>query len=438
MTPSRTYRCLLALSLAAGLPPAGRVADWPQFRGPNGSGVSKETGLPLEWSATKNLVWKTPLPGPGSSSPIVFGDRVYVTCYSGYGLDRVAPGKSVDLKSPGNLADLKRHLVCVARDSGKVLWTRDVESDGPDQPYKDGNIALHGYASHTPAADESGVYVYFGLAGAAGYSHAGERKWRVSCGKKVNVNGTYGSAASPVLYDNLLIVNACIETAEPYRQGDLVALDKRTGREVWRQQAGGQWSSPLLATAGARPELVVATNRGPWVGLDPATGQRLYSCQGPEYCATPVAHDGVYYVMGGERKAAIRGGGSGDVTGTHKLWEVAGGTRISSLVYHDGHLYWSSDGHIAHCADARTGKSVYRERLGAGGECFASPVVADGRIYYVSREKGTYVVAAKPQYELLAHNRIEDDPSVFNGSPAVSGGRLFLRSDRYLYCIGKK
>jgi outer membrane protein assembly factor BamB len=411
--------------------------DWPQFRGPGRSGVSQETGLPLEWSGTRNVVWKSRLPGPGSSSPIVFGAHVYVTCYSGYGLERATLGPSNKLGSPGNIADLKRHLVCVARDSGKVLWTREeADPEAADAPYKDGNIALHGYASHTPTADESGVYAYFGSAGAFGYSHNGERKWGVRFGNKAKLHG-YGSAASPLLYENLFIVNAVIETTEPFEQGVTVALDTKTGREVWREKAGAEWSSPQFVIVGGMVELVVATHRpGPWLGLDLATGKRLWECAAKNDCSTPVSHDGVVYILTNEGKCAIRAGGRGNVTATHKLWEAAGGPRISSPVYHEGYLYWSNDGHIAQCTDARTGKSVYRARLGPGGDCFASPLVADVRIYYLSRENGTYVLAAKPQYQLLAHNKIEDDTSVFNGSPAVSRGRLFLRSDTYLYCIG--
>ena len=170
---------LAALSAAA--------ADWPQFRGPNGSGLSAETGLPHEWSATRNIAWKLKLPGPGSSSPIVFGDRVYVTCYTGYGLS---------LESPGKIADLKRHLICVGRDSGKILWTRDVDPAGADQVYNNHGIDHHGYASHTPSADKDGLYAYFGSAGAEMYTHKGERKWLVSCGKK---SDSHGSAASPIL-----------------------------------------------------------------------------------------------------------------------------------------------------------------------------------------------------------------------------------------------
>jgi outer membrane protein assembly factor BamB len=408
------------------------AADWPQFRGLERNGVSKETGLPLEWSEKKGIVWKTAMPGPGTSSPIVFGDRVYVTCFSGYGVDREAPG---------DLADLKRHLVCVERATGKILWTSaEVDPDRNDAPFgaKNGCITLHGYASHTPAADESGVYAYFGAAGAVGYSHDGEKKWSVSLGKKGKAQ-LYGSAASPLLHGNLFIVNANIETAGVFYQGDMVALDKRTGREVWREKAGNEWSSPTLVKAGEKLELVVGSRHpGPWLGLDPDTGKRLWECKTKQGIGTPIAHGGVIYVNDGGHRAAIRAGGRGDVTSSHLLWESSSGPRISSMVYHDGHLYWSMDGHGCNGADASSGKVVYRDRLGAGGDCYASPLAADGRIYYVSRDMGTYVLAAGPKYELLAHNKIADDKSIFNGSPAVSRGQLFLRSDKYLYCIGVK
>ena len=423
-----TARGVIFAVLISAVPATAAV--WPQFRGPERSGVSKETGLPLEWSGTKNIVWKAELPGRGSSSPIVVGTRVYVTCYSGYGRD---------LKEPGNLADLKRHLLCVDAKTGKVLWERtETDPDGTDTPYKDGCLALHGYASHTPCADAEGVYAYFGAAGAVCYSPNGEKKWGpVRLGKKAK-NHSYGSGSSPLLYENLFIVNAVIETAELYYQGETVALDKKTGKEVWREKVGGEWSSPQLVPVGGKVELVMGTHHpGPWVGLDPLTGKRLWECKANDGCGMPVVHDGIVYTFHGDGKTAIKAGGRGDVTATHKVWATPGGARISSPVYHDGHLYWTPDGHGANCADARTGKSVYREVLGKGGDCYASPVLADGRIYYLSRTMGTYVVAAKPEYELLAHNKIEDDKSAFNGSPAVSGGKLFLRSDKYLYCIGK-
>jgi outer membrane protein assembly factor BamB len=153
-----------------------------------------------------------------------------------------------------------------------------------------------------------------------------------------------------------------------------------------------------------------------------------------------VAHDGIVYFVGDDQgKAAIQAGGRGDVTSTRKLWQTPGGTRIPSPVYRDGHLYWSrEDGGLVFCADARTGNTVYRERLPNCGRVFASPVMADDRIYYVSRQHGTFVLAASPKFQVLAQNKIEDDDSAFNGSPAVSGGCLFLRSDNHLYCIGTR
>ena len=433
-------RTNLTLLLVVLLPATSPAADWPQFRGPDRSGVSADTGLPLEWSATKNLVWNSPLPGPGASSPVVVGNRVYVTCYSGYGLDRFSFSKPGPLKPPGDLADLRRHLVCVDAATGKVLWAHEVsDPEASDAPYKDGNIALHGYASHTPCADDRGVYAYLGAAGVVAYSHTGERLWGpVRLGSKAK-NHPYGSGASPLLFEDLLIVNAVVETAELYAQGETVALERRTGKVVWREKVGGQWSSAQLVTVSGKAELVVATHHpGPWLGLDPRTGKRLWECKGKDGCGTPVAHDGVVYIFHGDGRMAVRAGGRGDVTATHKVWESTGGMRISSAVFHGGHLYFSNDGHQANCVNARTGRGVYRERLGNGGDCYASPVLADGRLYYVTRDRGTYVVAATPKFELLAHNTIAGDDGVFNGSPAVSGGRLFLRSDKYLYCVGTK
>lgn len=428
MQPSWIHRGWFVLGLAAACGVAG--ADWPQLRGPNGAAVSRETGLPLEWSATRNIVWKTPLPGPGSSSPVVLGTHVYLTCYSGYG----GPGAT------GTVADLKRHLVCVDRDSGQVLWTATLPAAADAEP-PFANVALHGYASSTPVADASGVYVYWGSTGAAGFSHAGTRKWLAPCGPRGPLRDT-NSAASPILHGDLLLLIA----DHPAHQGDTIALDKQTGREVWRHRTGGCYISPMLLPVRGRTELVVGSIAGRWLGLDPATGKDLWQCAAPMYAATPVAHDGVVHVTGGDRRAAIRGGGQGDVTWTrgYKLWDAPAGVIVSSPVLHDGHLYWCADkGSLVYCAEARQqGKVIYRERLPGGGagdrQVFASPVVAEGRIYYVTCEQGTYVVAASPTFALLAHNRIEDDPSAFHATPAISGGRLFLRSQRYLYCIGSR
>jgi outer membrane protein assembly factor BamB len=399
-------------------------ADWPQFRGPDGAGQSDETGLPLEWNDEKNIVWRTEMPGAGASSPITFGDHIYVTCYSGYG---------ADAKKPGEEKDLKRHLVALDRASGKVAWDQKMAADVPEQPYTRW-ILRHGYASSTPAADKDAVYVFYGRTGAAAYSHTGSQIWKKNLGTKVH---GFGTANSPVLYKNLVIINASVEC------GDLVALDKKTGDEVWRAKSlKRSWSTPVIVDVGDKQELVVSTD-GKIRAMDPATGKELWECKGiSDYiCPSVIASDGIVYVIGGRTNTsiAVKAGGRGDVTATHRLWSVGAGSNVSSPVLHEGRLYFAKESGIMYCLDAKDGKEIYKERLKPSpGLLYASPVVVDGRIYYASREKGTFVIPAGPEYKLLAHNVLKSDASLFNGSPVVSRGQLLLRSDKYLYCIGKK
>jgi outer membrane protein assembly factor BamB len=407
------------------------AADWPCFRGPNNAGVSKETGIPLEWSATKNIIWKAELPGRGASSPIVWKDRIYLTAYSGYGLIKEDPWS--------NRNSLRRHLLCINRNDGRLLWKMD--HGGVMKEHGIGDyLDLHGYASSTPAADGTGVYVYYGNAGVIAYNHDGKLRWHRELGRKIH---SWGSASSPVLFANLLIVHADIEDTA------LIALDKESGREVWRvptgdQQFGDSWSTPLVMSVGGNPELVFHRSKGDpatLAAVDPRTGHSLWECGVLKnyLCPSPIAHDGVIYVMAYQRGAAVRAGGRGDVSQSHVLWKNNKGNTVCTPIYHDGHLYWASEeGGFAHCINAATGQSVYQERLPQPGLIYASGVLADGHIYYPSRKKGTYVVPAKPKFELLAHNVIESDSSVFNGTPAISQGQIFLRSDQYLYCIGKK
>lgn len=188
------------------------LADWTQFRGPNGAGISKEPAAPLRWSEKENLVWKKPLPGAGSSSPIVFGERIYVTCYSGYN----EPGK------PGEMDQLKHHLICLDRASGALIWQKDLRAKLPEQPRIRDD---HGYATQTPAADADAVYAFFGKSGVYAFDHKGNQLWHKDVGEGLN---GWGSAASPVLYKHLVFINASVES------GSLIALDKKTGNEVWR------------------------------------------------------------------------------------------------------------------------------------------------------------------------------------------------------------
>ena len=400
-------------------------ADWKRFRGPGASGVSDDTGLPVKWSGSDGVVWKAELPGFGASSPITLGDQVFLTSYSGYGLNRDEPGKQTDLK---------HYLNCLDRSDGRVIWSRGIDANLPQTEYG-GFIALHGYSSNTPVTDGQSVYAFFGSSGVFAFDLAGKPLWKAPVGDQIH---KWGSATSPVLYNDLLIVNASIESES------IVALNKATGEEVWR--TGGierSWGTPLIVDAieGGR-ELVVSC-QGKVLGLDPATGKQLWECANVDdyICPSVIAADGIVFATGGRKPLtiAIRTGGRGDVTGTHMLWELKKTPKVATPVYHDGYLYWLDNKGIAYCADAKTGEEIYEERMGISGggdKVYASGVVADGKLYYVTRQGGTIVLAAGTKFDQLAQNEL-DDESVFNATPVVSRSQLLIRSDRFLYCIGK-
>jgi len=262
----------------------------------------------------------------------------------------------------------------------------------------------------------------------------GKQLWQASVG-----DGTHGwgSGSSPVLFDKLLIINASVES------GSLVALDKLTGNEVWR--TGGirsAWDTPLLVNAKSRRELVVSTEDR-LLSFDPNDGKPFWNAEGVHryVCPSVIAHDDVVYAIGGgSTSLAVRVGGSGDVTQSHGVWRKQKGSNVGSPVYLDGHVYWANDsGGIVCCQKATTGEVVFEKRLEpSAGTIWSSVVLADGKLYIASQHDGTYVVAAKPEYELLAHNTFADDNSRTNASPAVHNGQLLLRTDRALYCIGRK
>jgi outer membrane protein assembly factor BamB len=414
------FGCAILLAYIA----SAAAADWRQFRGPGGLGASAETDLPAEWSSHKNIVWSTKLPGPGTSSPVIVGDRVFVTCYSGY---------AVDADAPGNMANLKRHLVCVDRTTGKIRWTKQFDPVLPEHQYV-GEGSYHGYSSSTPISDGERLYVFFGKSGVFCFDLDGNEQWHTSVGTKTH---RWGSATSPVLYKNLLIVNASVES------NSIVALDKSTGKEVWRATGIDRaWNTPLLTTVPSKePELVVNV-QDRMLAFNPDTGKELWNAEGIHryVCPSAVAHDGVIYAIGGGHTAlAVRAGGRGDVTKVDTVWRVKKGSNVSSPIYDDGRIYWASEkGGLVHCQDAKTGEFVYTQRLNPSSDLiYASPLLADGKLYYVSQHHGTYVVAAGPKFKLLAHNVFEDDSSRANASIAVADGRLFMRTDERLYCIAK-
>lgn len=421
-------------------------AEWTRFRGPNGDGVSTEQhSLPTHWSGTRNLQWKIPLPGPGSSSPIVVGDKIFVTYWSGYGMDR---------RNPGDLKQLRRHLICLDRHTGKTLWSVAVAARLPEIGYS-GMITQHGYASHTPVSDGEHVYAFFGKSGVFCFDMEGKQVWQRHVGVESDPEGR-GSASSPILYKDLLIVTAGAESEA------LVALNRKTGEEVWRQEAAGlnaTWGTPALAQAGPdRTDLVIAVPSEIW-GLNPNTGRlRWYSTgrSAGNANSSAISHDGIVYaVESGARGAggiAVRAGGKGDVTGSRVVWSARHANRTATPILYQGRLYTFSS-RIVTCIDAATGNEIFKARLsadGAGpatrgnsrrggfGSDYASPVIGDGKIYFVTRSGQVFVLEAGQQYELLAVNPMGEEGEDFSATPAISQGRLFLRSNRNLYSLTLK
>lgn len=396
------------------------AAEWPQFRGPGGLGVSDAKSLPLTWDSEKNVAWKVELPGPGTSSPIVVGEKLFLTCFTGYNV----PGQDT-----GSPEQLKRVVVCFDRSTGKLLWSRDFAAQLPESARIREN---HGYASSTPAADEQRVYVFMGRSGVVALDHAGKTLWQADVGTQTH---GWGSGASPVLHGDLLIVNASVESES------LIAFDRRDGRQVWRTPGVREaWNTPFLAPLpGGKHELIVPVPRKV-LAFDPATGQQLWSCDtGISWYMVPsvVSHDGIVYCTGGRSNdaLAVRAGGRGDVTATHKLWSIKRGSNVTSPVYHDGHVYWMSENTgTAFCADAKSGELAYEQRIDRAGQVYAPALLAAGRIYYVSRDGRTFVVPAAPKFELLATNSLRDG-STFNAGPAVAVDALYVRSEKFLYCL---
>jgi hypothetical protein len=354
--------------------------------------------------------------GKGFSSPIVVGDYVFVTCYSDADRD---------------LEDLKRHLLCVDRHKGDVAWSKVVPSTvaeirGPAFG------TSHGYASHTPVSDGERVYVLFGNTGVLAFDMKGKQLWQKDVG---NENASmFGSAASPILYKDRLIVTAAAESES------IRALDKKTGKEIWKSEASTLsrcYCTPVTVTnKKGEDELVFSLPYEVW-SLNPENGKLKWYAEtdvDTNSCPGLVSQDGIVYAIGGRRggRAAIRLGGKGDVTESNVLWSTSGGSYVPSPVLHEGHLYWVNDRGIAFCVDARSGKEVAKKRL--GGQFYASAVLIKDKIYAVSRFGGTYVLRATPKLTQLAHNTLSDE-SDFSASPAVSDGQLILRSDKYLYCI---
>ncbi|MEM0895966.1 MAG: PQQ-binding-like beta-propeller repeat protein [Verrucomicrobiota bacterium] len=422
---------LLASPLFLLLFDSGFATDWTRFRGPNGTGVSNES-VPTTWSETENVAWKSPVAGPGASSPIVVGGKVFVTSYSGYG------------ESGGSLNDLVRHLQCFDAATGKELWERSVPARLPEDNFS-GFLREHGYATNTPVGDGEHVYAFFGKSGLYCYDLEGNEVWY----KHLGSNSTpkrWGSASSPILYKDLVIVNAAEEALTVF------AFDKKTGEEKWKAEGSGlmnAYNTPVLFPAenGAREDLIVTMPNEVW-GLNPDSGKlrwlAVHGLGGNLAPGLTFAEDTVFIFGGFPRTArvAIKIDRKGEIPDDNVLWDERSASYVPTPVVHGEYLYWINDQGYAMCCRQSDGEVIYKERLDAqtsgsrGKPFYASTILIDGRLYATSRRGGTFVVAAKPEFELLAHNRIAGDNSTFNATPAAADGSLFLRSDGFLYRIG--
>ena len=425
----KNQNSLCALALLLGLPLTGAAENWPGFRGPTGQGHSTETGLPLKWSATNHVAWKTAIPGQGWSSPIVWGGRVFLTT----------------AKENGT----KCHVLCLDAADGKILWDKQVLEQVPLR-----KEAKNSYATPTPTTDGERVYAVFGDGSVAAVTFEGSLVWT---NREVAYYSRHGLGASPLLHGGLLIQaydgsqrvkeagqypnNSPDEKTGwliPWDQALIVALDVKTGRRVWTGKRGKSriaHASPIVLSEGGREQLLSIA--GDVVqGFDFKTGERLWSvyCQGESPVPSPVTGDGLIFAGSGFEKTTLRGirpGGQGDATATPIAWEQKKGVPTqASLLYAKPRLYAVTDGGVATCYQGETGNILWQERV--GGTYSASPLLAGGKIYFLNEAGETTVLEAGSEFKVLSKNPLGEKTQA---SMAASDGRLFIRTEKNLFCI---
>ena len=416
MRISRLTLCVVVVVVV--MAATAMAENWPAWRGADGTGISTEEGLPVEWSGTTNIRWKIPLAEPCNSTPIVWGDQIFLT----QGFDK---GK-------------RRALIALNRKSGETEWQQEVTCDVEETSH-----AQNPPCSASAVTDGKVVYANFASGGILACTLAGKRLWQRDLGP---VLSRWGNGGSPILHGKLVIV-----FHGPGTPSILYGLDRETGKTVWTSAEAainspvfGSWSTPVVVRADDHDELVMPlpgeqiNGPGFFKGYDPANGKTLWQIDGlgNEVYAMPILGDGGRVIVGVSGHSgptlAIRAGGSGNVTETHRLWrtESKNPQRVSSGIIHDGHLFLADATGILQCLKAETGESVFQERL--GGNLWGSILLADGKLYVSNLEGDTYVVRAAPKFELLAKNSV-GEPTYAALAPAH--GELFLRTHQHLFCI---
>ncbi|MFO0880433.1 MAG: PQQ-binding-like beta-propeller repeat protein [Gemmataceae bacterium] len=396
------------------------ASDWPTWRGPDGQGHASEKNPPLHWGPKENIAWKIPLPDEGNSTPILIGKRIFLT-------QATEKGK-------------RRALWCLDRATGKQLWTREVTFTDKEPTH-----ATNPYCSASPVSDGEVVVVSHGSAGVFAYDLSGKELWKKDVGKLHHI---WGNASSPVLHGDLAIF-----WCGPGDRQFLLAVNRKTGAKVWQHDEPGgdlgkkrpwigSWSTPLVVKASNREELLLGVP-GKFKAFDPATGKELWHCSGlanqgkDELVYTsPVYADGIAVALAGFSGGgvAVRTGGSGDISATHRVWEqpAPNPQRIGSPVIVGPHLFLVNEPGSAQCWDLKTGKEVWRkDRL--LDSTWGSLVEAGGKLFATSRTGTTVVFEAGPRFVQVARNAIGEP---VYASPVICDGQLFLRSYRHLWCFG--
>jgi len=405
------------------------AANWPDWRGPQGTGVSEETSLPLKWSTNQNVRWRVPLPAPGNSTPIIWNDLVFIT-------QATFTGNNKDLaKQPAT----RREVVCFDRASGKQLWKSGVESSEGELTHGD-----NPYCSGSPATDGERVIAWFGTPGLYAYDLNGKELWHRDLGEQRHIWG-YGS--SPIIEGNI-----CFLEFGPGKRSFVIAVDKRTGKTLWQHDEStgdsgenkpdgakavwiGAWNTPIIAEGNlivALPSRVLA--------FDPATGKEHWSCRGlnPLVYTSPLYANGIVVAMGGYggSSLAVKTGGQGDVTETHRLWQVPRNKqRIGSGVIAGDHIYILDDPGVAECIELKTGKVVWEQRLkgeSPATDSWSSMVRSGDKLYVINKAGDAFVLRASPQFELLSTSSLNERTL---SSIAPSYGDLFIRTYKALWCI---